>query len=64
MTTGAPVYGRNGLLLLGKGQEIAESAIAWLKGFACTVGVIEPISVVLTARPARVEHSNETVTVS
>ncbi len=41
----ADVFARNGLLLLAKGQEVTESAIARLKSFYRTVGVIEPISV-------------------
>jgi response regulator RpfG family c-di-GMP phosphodiesterase len=37
---------RNGLLLFGKGQEVTESAIARLKSFAQTVGIVEPLRVV------------------
>ncbi len=38
---------KNGLLLLAKGQEVTDSAIARLKSFACTNGIVEPISVML-----------------
>ena len=46
------VRGRNGLLLLAKGQEVTDSAIARLKSFAQTVGIVEPLRVVVhgTAR--------------
>ena len=40
------VLGKNGLLLLAKGQEVTDSAIARLKSFAHTVGIVEPLSVV------------------
>ena len=40
------VRSRNGLLLFGKGQEVTESAIARLKSFAQTVGIVEPLRVV------------------
>jgi len=40
------VFSKNGLLLLAKGQEITESALARLKNFAQTIGVAEPLSVV------------------
>lgn len=36
---------RNGLLLLAKGQEVTDSALACLKSFAQTIGVVEPIRV-------------------
>jgi response regulator RpfG family c-di-GMP phosphodiesterase len=39
------VRGRNGLLLLAKGQEVTDSAIARLKGFAQTIGIVEPLRV-------------------
>ena len=39
------VRGKNGLLLLAKDQEVTESAIARLKNFAQTVGIIEPLQV-------------------
>jgi hypothetical protein len=38
-------YSRTGLLLLNKGQEVTESAIARLKSFASLFGIIEPICV-------------------
>jgi response regulator RpfG family c-di-GMP phosphodiesterase len=40
------VRSRNGLLLLAKGQEVTQSAIVRLKGFAQTVGIVEPLRVV------------------
>jgi response regulator RpfG family c-di-GMP phosphodiesterase len=40
------VRGKNGLLLLAKGQEVTESAIARLKSFAQTTGIVEPLRVV------------------
>jgi response regulator RpfG family c-di-GMP phosphodiesterase len=40
------VRGRNGILLFAKGQEVTESAIARLKSFAQTVGIVEPLRVV------------------
>jgi hypothetical protein len=42
----ADVRGRNGLLLLAKGQEVTDTAIARLKNFAQTVGIVEPLQVV------------------
>jgi len=41
------VRSKNGMLLLSKGQEIADSTIARLKTIALTVGVVEPISVLM-----------------
>lgn len=41
------VRSRNGLLLLASGQEVTESAIARLKSFSWTTGVVEPISVIV-----------------
>jgi CheY-like chemotaxis protein len=41
------VVSKTGLLLLGKGQEITHSAIARLRGFAVTIGVVEPINVLV-----------------
>jgi len=40
------VRGRNGILLFAKGQEVTESAIARLKSFAQTIGIVEPLRVV------------------
>jgi len=47
MITNCDVRSRTGLLLLAKGQEITESAIARLQTFAVTIGVVEPIGVIL-----------------
>jgi response regulator RpfG family c-di-GMP phosphodiesterase len=47
MIIGEDVRAKNGLLLLAKGQEITESAIARVQGFAVTVGVKEPIMVTM-----------------
>lgn len=41
------VRSRSGLLLLANGQEVTEPAIARLKSFAWTTGVVEPISVIV-----------------
>lgn len=47
------VRSKNGLLLLAKGQEVTDSAVARLKSFACTNGIVEPISVIVPyGRPA------------
>jgi hypothetical protein len=43
------VRGKNGLLLLAKGQEVTDSAIARLRSFAQTVGIVEPLRVVAHA---------------
>jgi response regulator RpfG family c-di-GMP phosphodiesterase len=51
MVTSKPVFAKNGLLLVGAGQEMAESAIARINGFARTLGVIEPITVTVPAQP-------------
>jgi response regulator RpfG family c-di-GMP phosphodiesterase len=45
MTTNSDVRSKTGLLLMGTGQEITASAIARLRTFALTTGVVEPISV-------------------
>jgi response regulator RpfG family c-di-GMP phosphodiesterase len=47
MITNCDVRSKNGMLLLSKGQEIADSTIARLKTIALTVGVVEPISVLM-----------------
>jgi hypothetical protein len=53
MLVGADVRSSRGLLLLGKGQEVTEAAIARLLTFHRTVGVAEPIPVVIRrATPA------------
>jgi response regulator RpfG family c-di-GMP phosphodiesterase len=41
------VRGKNGLLLLANGQEVTQSAIARLMSFSRTMGVVEPISVIV-----------------
>jgi response regulator RpfG family c-di-GMP phosphodiesterase len=41
------VLSKTGLLLMGRGQEITDSAIVRLRTFAHTVGIIEPISVLV-----------------
>ena len=43
----ADVRGKNGLLLLAQGQEVTDSAIARLKSFAQTVGIVEPLRVIV-----------------
>jgi len=45
MIVNAAIYSKHGLLLLAKGQEVTESAIARLESFASLFGVAEPISV-------------------
>jgi len=45
MMISAGVYSKTGLVLLAKGQEVTDSAIARLNSFASLFGVIEPISV-------------------
>jgi len=58
MLVGADVRSSRGLLLLGKGQEVTEAAIARLLTFHRTVGVAEPIPVVIRkATPAAVGAS-------
>jgi response regulator RpfG family c-di-GMP phosphodiesterase len=46
MIINADVFSRTGLLLLAKGQEVTDSALARLATFAATVGIVEPISVI------------------
>jgi FixJ family two-component response regulator len=48
MVTNCDVFAKSGPLIMGTGQVITESAIARLKTFALTVGIVEPISVRLT----------------
>jgi hypothetical protein len=43
----ADVRGKNGLLLLAQGQEVTDSAVARLKSFAQTVGIVEPLRVIV-----------------
>jgi response regulator RpfG family c-di-GMP phosphodiesterase len=47
MITNCDIRSRSGMLLLAKGQEIMDSTIARLRSFAVTVGVVEPISVLM-----------------
>jgi ActR/RegA family two-component response regulator len=47
MIVGAGIYSQTGLLLLAKGQEITDSAMARLNSFASLFGLIEPISVIV-----------------
>jgi hypothetical protein len=45
MIVHSDVRARNGLLLLAKDQEVTETAIARLRSFAQTVGIVEPLQV-------------------
>lgn len=47
MIVGAGIYSQTGLLLLAKGQQITDSAMARLTSFASLFGIMEPISVVV-----------------
>jgi response regulator RpfG family c-di-GMP phosphodiesterase len=47
MIINASVFSKSGLLLLAKGQEVTSSAIARLDSFARTIGVVEPINVIV-----------------
>ncbi|HEY1240868.1 MAG TPA: HD domain-containing phosphohydrolase [Bryobacteraceae bacterium] len=47
MVIDADVFSKGGLLLLAKGQEITPSAILRLHNFASTIGVVEPIKVIV-----------------
>ena len=47
MIISAGVYSKTGLVLLAKGQEVTDSAIARLNSFASLFGIIEPISVMV-----------------
>jgi response regulator RpfG family c-di-GMP phosphodiesterase len=47
MIISAGVYSKTGLILLAKGQEVTDSAIARLNSFASLFGVLEPISVIV-----------------
>ena len=47
MVISRSVYSKSGMLLLGKGQQVTESAIARLKSFASLHGIVEPIGVIL-----------------
>ncbi|PWU00855.1 MAG: two-component system response regulator [Terriglobia bacterium] len=48
MIINADVFSKSGLLLLAKGQEVTGSVIARLDSFARTIGVVEPIAVIVT----------------
>ncbi|HLK48762.1 MAG TPA: HD domain-containing phosphohydrolase [Bryobacteraceae bacterium] len=47
MIVAAGIYSQTGLLLLAKGQQVTDSAMARLNSFASLFGLIEPISVVV-----------------
>lgn len=47
MIVSAGIYSKTGMVLLAKGQEVTDSAIARLNSFASLFGVIEPISVLV-----------------
>jgi hypothetical protein len=45
MITNCNVQAKTGLMIMGTGQEITESALARLQAFSTRVGIVEPISV-------------------
>ena len=47
MIVAAGIYSQTGLLLLAKGQQVTDSAMARLNSFASLFGLIEPISVIV-----------------
>jgi CheY-like chemotaxis protein len=49
MVTNEDVRTKDGLLLLAKGQEISSSALAYLRSFKKTVGLVEPLLVLVPA---------------
>lgn len=53
MIINADVLSKSGLLLLAKGQEVTPSAIFRLTNFATTVGVMEPIHVMVPANKGK-----------
>jgi response regulator RpfG family c-di-GMP phosphodiesterase len=55
----ADLYSKTGLLLLAKGQEVTESAIARLTSFASLFGVAEPISVVIPGADQQTAPTDE-----
>jgi ActR/RegA family two-component response regulator len=64
MIVNESVKSKTNILLLAQGQEVTESALACLRSFAMTVGINEPISVILRHEPASPGgkpqlHSNE-----
>lgn len=54
MVIAADLYSKTGLLLLGKGHEITESALARLDNFSSLFGIAEPISVTVPGTPEQV----------
>ena len=52
MLVNADVFSTKGLLLLAKGQEVTEAAIARLNSCKWAVGVVEPISVLIHKTPS------------
>jgi CheY-like chemotaxis protein len=57
MVINCEVYSKTGLLLLSKGQEVTESLIARMIGFAHSAGVVEPFSVVIPQKGCVLEES-------
>lgn len=60
MTIESDLYSKSGVLLLAKGHEVTESAIARLESFASLFGIAEPISVIVLGadlEPLPNEHS-------
>ena len=55
MIINAGVFSNTGLLLLAKGPEVTDSAIARLNSFACLFGIIEPISVTVPSEGSPVK---------
>jgi response regulator RpfG family c-di-GMP phosphodiesterase len=55
----ADLFSKTGLLLLAKGQEVTEPAIARLNSFESLFGVAEPISVIVPGETHRLSLSNE-----
>lgn len=51
MIVAADLYSKTGLLLLAKGHEISESALARLENFSSLFGIAEPISVTIPGTP-------------
>ena len=54
MVIAADLYSKTGLLLLAKGHEISESALARLDSFSSLFGIAEPISVTVPGTPEQV----------
>lgn len=53
------LYSKNGVLLLAKGHEVTESAIARLDSYASLFGVVEPISVLVSGEFLRMPSAIE-----